>query len=238
MHPQVEILLSRKYEEQRSEEWFKLRRGMLTASDAATALGENPYEKPDALVLKKCGLGKKFTGNAATQWGQKYEDEARDIYCAKYNEVVHEIGVCPHPVHKFLGGSPDGISETGKLVEIKCPLRREIKPEVPSYYMPQLQLCMEILDLDEAVFIQYKPEALTWPKPAEFVLVNVKRDRQWFEEKLPIMRAFWDRVLWHREHGCDDLLPKPRKKGRTITIDDLEDEPSCEIEDDSEDEED
>jgi hypothetical protein len=40
------------------------------------------------------------------------------------DEVVHEIGLCPHPVEKWLGGSPDGVSESGKLVEIKCPPQR------------------------------------------------------------------------------------------------------------------
>ena len=167
------------------------------------------YEKPEGLILKKCGENK-FFGNAATEHGNKYEDEARDIYCEKYGEVVHEIGLYPHPEYNWLGGSPDGVTESGKLVEIKCPLRREILPEVPVYYMPQLQLLMEILDLEECDFIQYKPSELTWPQSSVFVVVNIKRDREWFKEKLPVMDAFWKRVLWHREHGVDDLV-KPKK---------------------------
>jgi hypothetical protein len=116
----------------------------------------------------------------------------------------------PHPEYSWLGGSPDGITESGKLVEIKCPLKRKITPEVPVYYMPQLQLLMEILDLDEAVFIQYKPSDITWPKPFEFVVTEVKRDREWFKTQLPIMDAFWKRVIWHREHGIESLMKKPR----------------------------
>ena len=77
--------------------------------------------------------------------------------------------------------------------------------------MPQLQLLMEILNLESCDFIQYKPEALTWPGPVEFQVTHVTRDREWFAEKLPIMEAFWNRVLWHREHGVDDLLPPPKK---------------------------
>jgi hypothetical protein len=41
----------------------------------------------------------------------------------------------------------------------------------------------------------------------------VKRDREWFAEKLPIMDAFWKRVLWHREHGIEDL-EKPKRAPR------------------------
>ena len=116
-----------------------------------------------------------------------------------------------HPVHKWLGGSPDGVSESGKLVEIKCPPQRAIIPgEVPEHYMPQLQLCMEILDLESADFIQYKPAATNWPKPEEFDVVNVPRDREWFKTYLPVMKEFWDKVLYFREHK--DELPAPKLK--------------------------
>lgn len=144
MHPNVAKLISKTYAEQRSQEWLDLRKNMLTASDCATAIGENKYEKPFDLLLKKCGKGKPFTGNAATEHGNKYEDEARILYEQRHNEVVHEIGLEPHPKYPWLGGSPDGITESGKLVEIKCPMSRQILPEVPKHYMPQLQLCMEI----------------------------------------------------------------------------------------------
>jgi putative phage-type endonuclease len=210
MHPVVQALVEKDYAAQRSEEWLALRGKMLTASDAATAIGVNEYEKPNDLILKKCGLNK-FTGNEATEHGNKYENIARDIYCEKYGEVAHEIGLHPHPLYNWLGGSPDGITESGKLLEIKCPLRRKITNEVPVHYLPQLQLLMEILNLESCDFIQYKPEELTWPNPPEFMVTHVKRDRQWFEEKLPIMDAFWKRVLWHREHGVEDILPKPKK---------------------------
>ena len=209
MHPVVQELLNTEYAAQRSEEWLALRGQMLTASDAATAIGTNPYEKPEGLILKKCGHNK-FFGNQATEHGNKYEDIARDIYCEKYGEVAHEIGLHPHPVYKWLGGSPDGITESGKLLEIKCPLQRKITDEVPGHYMPQVQLLLEILNLEEAVFIQYKPIEITWPGPVEFCVTEVKRDRQWFQEQLPVMDALWKRVLWHREHGVDDLL-KPKK---------------------------
>jgi len=222
MHPVVEKLLANEYAAQRSEEWLSLRGKMLTASDAATAIGCNPYETPDKLILKKCGVIR-FDGNAATEHGNKYEAEARDIYCAKYGEVAHEIGLHPHPVYNWLGGSPDGITESGKLLEIKCPMMRAIKDEVPGHYLPQLQLLMEILNLESCDFIQYKPDELTWPAPPEFQVTHVKRDRQWFAEKLPVMDAFWKRVLWHRANGIDGLQKAPRvtkpraKKEKPVT---------------------
>jgi len=211
MHPNVKALLEIEFAAQKSEEWLALRGNMLTASDAATALGVNKYETVDELLLKKCGMGKKFEGNSATKHGELYENEARILYEQRHGEVCHDLGLCPHPKYDWLGGSPDGVTESGKLVEIKCPPMRQIVPgEVPRHYLPQLQLCMQILDLEEADFIEYKPAATNWPKPEEFQVINVKRDPEWWKTNLPIMRAFWDKVLYYREHL--DELPKPKEK--------------------------
>ena len=200
IHPRVKELLEQQYDDQRSDNWYALRNTMLTASDVATAIGDNPFEKPGKLLLKKVVPSlNTFKGNEATLHGQKYEPAARDLYCEKYNEVATEIGLVQHRVHKWLGGSPDGITNSGKLIEIKCPLSRKIKPECPKYYLPQIQILLDVLDLEECDFIQYRPE------PLEFVVVKVKRDREWFAEKLPIMKAFWDQVLWARKHGLSEF---------------------------------
>ena len=207
MLDKIRLLIEREYAAQKSNEWLELRGKMLTASDAATATGSNPYSSESEFILNKCGH-RTFFGNEATQHGEKYEDEARDKWCAMTGEVSHEIGLFPHPKYNWLGGSPDGITESGKLVEIKCPLKRKITPEVPHHYMPQLQLLMDILDLDEAVFIQYKPLELTWPGTEEFVVTHIPRDPNWMTENLPKMRCLWDKVLWHRIHGVQYLLDK------------------------------
>jgi|SRR6056300_196618 len=84
-------------------------------------------------------------------------------------------------------------------------------------------------DLPKAFFIQYKPAEFNWPDPEEFVVTEVERDRGWFETNLPIMRAFWDKVLYHREHGIEEP-PKKEVKRRPRK------EQPCEIEEDSQDE--
>lgn len=72
-------------------------------------------------------------------------------------------------------------------------------------------------DLEEADFIEYKPAETNWPRPEEFDVVNVKRDREWWKTNFPIMKAFWEKVLYYREHLDELPLPKekvkrPRKK--------------------------
>jgi len=194
---------------------------MLTASDAATAIGCNPYETPDGLYVKKVG-GRKFGGNAATERGTLLEPIARDLYDARYKTKSHEIGLVQHPEHPWLGGSPDGITECGKLIEIKCPLTRKIENKVPKHYVAQIQLLMEILNLDECDFIQYRPAE--GDKPEEFVVTNMPRDRAWFAHYLPVMKAFWDRVIEGRKVGftCEVISEEPIKR----------EDPLCQVVDD------
>jgi hypothetical protein len=103
-----------------------------------------------------------------------------------------------------LGASPDGVTEDGLLIEIKCPLTRKIEKKVPSYYLPQVQLQLEITDLEECDFVQYRPGP-----PEEYVVVRVKRDREWFQRHLPAMRIAWDRIVKGREFGLCEIIDDP-----------------------------
>ena len=40
--------------EQRTQAWYDMRYGRITASDTAAALDENPYEPVESFILKKC----------------------------------------------------------------------------------------------------------------------------------------------------------------------------------------
>lgn len=239
MHPKVATLFQCKQYEQRTPEWYEVRKTLLTASDVAAALDVKPYESykgsPRAELLRRKSQPESgFTGNMFTAHGVKYEDEARVKYEATSGETVHEFGLLLHPELPWLGASPDGVTESGKVVEIKCPISRPIIPgHVPEHYMPQLQMCMEVCDLDEAVFIQYKPAALTWPKPEEFDVCTVARDREWFAHHLQHMRDFWQemRDLQDDRPATVQCTPTPRRTIKPRAL------PSCAILDDLYDEE-
>jgi len=176
--------------DQRSAEWHTQRSNMLTASDVATALGLNPYETPQDLMYKKCGF-RRYQDTSHMDYGTRLEAEARDKYCERTGETVFEIGLVPHPELPWLGGSPDGITDSGKLIEIKCPPKRAITPTVPKYYIPQVQILMEILELEECDFVQYKPNET-------LQITRVTRDRKWFADAVPKLQEFWNSVLERR----------------------------------------
>jgi putative phage-type endonuclease len=160
--------------EQRSPAWFAMRNNKITASDAGTAVGINKYSATYEYILDKV-LGRDFTGNINCYHGKKYEQIATNIYEYRMNIKIEEFGLLEHPKYSFLGASPDGIcgkykydgvhlsKHVGRMLEIKCPLRRHIKTTgeiydniCPSYYWAQVQLQLECCDLDECDFWQCK----------------------------------------------------------------------------------
>ena len=115
---------------QRSDEWYKSRRALLTASDVAAAIGTNPYcTRHELLARKVAALHTNGAGSAqfcefalkAMAHGEHYEDEAAREYYSRYpdNGVLYQCGLATHPVYTFLGGSPDRITTNGILLEIK-----------------------------------------------------------------------------------------------------------------------
>jgi putative phage-type endonuclease len=139
--------------EQKSKEWYEMRQTMLSASDWGTILGENHHQKPNQVLLKKCGEDKFFM-NEAMEWGNKYEDVAVLVYEYRNKLKVLEFGCLRHPYIYYLGASPDGITEDGIMLEIKCPTSRKIDGIPPSHYWCQVQGQLEVCDLDRCDFLE------------------------------------------------------------------------------------
>ncbi len=165
---QVQFLKMIRQPEQRSKEWYDMRNNMITASDIAAVVGEDPYGNHKKVFNKKAFLSKdEFTGNFATEWGVKYEPMACAIYEKKTNSRINHFGLLPHysnfqPQEKylqpitFLGASPDGIRDDGIMLEIKCPTSREITGIPPRYYWVQMQIQMECCNLEMCHFLECK----------------------------------------------------------------------------------
>ena len=154
MNDKAEHLLTLYQPEQRSPEWFEMRKGMLTASDIGSILGINKYSSINQIIKKKCGAAAPFRGNRYTFHGQKYEEIACQIYQNRYNKIVKEYGLIQHPHIKVLGASPDGISTDGIMLEIKVPSSRKITGEIPPQYYAQMQAQLQVCDLDRCDFFE------------------------------------------------------------------------------------
>lgn len=212
---------------QRTDAWYTARKDLITASDVASVLGKSKYQSRNALLKKKVYPSTKTFTSPAMQHGIINEDIARDKFCDAYNLECKEVGLFIHPEYDWLGGSPDGICNDGRLVEIKCPLSREIKHSVPEHYFPQVQICMEILDIEECYFIQYQEETIFRDEILDVLIVE--RDREWFLDALPKLDAFWKEVLHARTYGIID----PKKVINLKSLEKCVPPPKCIIESDN-----
>ena len=154
--------------QQRTEEWYDARYGLLTASNVWKALGTESQQ--NQLIVEKCVPFDKFKedcarhGNLSSDnpmaWGQRYEPITAMIYELKNCTKLGEYGCIVHPDWRFLGASPDGINVDvesplyGRMVEIKNIVNRDIDGVPLDAYWVQMQIQMEVCDLDECDFVE------------------------------------------------------------------------------------
>jgi len=191
--------------QQNTPEWIQARVGYVTASMFP--------------VIKKSGggwtgtannylyelVGEHMTGqqagsarSKAMDWGNNYEDEARNTYIFETGRDVAEKGFYPHPVERWIGASPDGglTAEEG-LVEIKCPyttrehVRTLLKKTVPPQYIDQVQGQLWVTGKQWCDFVSYDPRM----KDKGLVIVRVDRDEAVIEELADRIIKFRDLVL-------------------------------------------
>ena len=181
---------------QRTPEWFKQRRGKLTASVAGAAIGVCPYQTPLECMDQLVG-DKPFNGNIFTQWGTNNEPNAAMEYSILTGSKVQQADFHIHPVLNWLGGSPDGFVGNEGMVEFKCPWKRKKKPlpddlcDIPLQYFVQCQVLMEVTGKGWCDLYFWTPEQQrVW---------RFKRDRVMFENLTPSMVNFY--ALLARMHA-------------------------------------
>lgn len=178
------ITINKSMPEQRTTKWYEIRWNCLTASDAAKALLLTKYEmnlyENDKIYIKTknpklgsccytgCNIKQLFQKKCTPQGpykkiyspaivhGTKYEDVACTVYSYRENEKVIEFGLMPHPTIPFLAASPDGITHSGRMLEIKVPYSREIIGIPLIYYWMQMQMQMQCCDLKVCDFVECK----------------------------------------------------------------------------------
>tara|TARA_B100000401_G_scaffold412035_1_gene331243 strand:- start:46 stop:969 length:924 start_codon:yes stop_codon:yes gene_type:complete len=143
--------------EQRTEEWYNMRKNMLTASDTYNAL-----IKSKSLVKNKAKKIVQHIKCKALTWGIMFEPIATTIYSKENNDIeIYEFGVIRSNDKdiEFYGASPDGITSLGVMLEIKCPITRKIKEnDIKKCYMAQVQGQMAVCELTDCDFAEFEFE--------------------------------------------------------------------------------
>lgn len=156
--------------EQRSEDWFSIRLGKVTASciskvTAKTKTGwgaERANYKAQLVAERLTGQRQESFTNAAMQWGVDTEAEARTAYAFLEGQKVIEEAFTVHPTIADAGASPDGLVGTDGLVEIKCPntathIDTLKGGSIPAKYVGQMQWQMACTGRQWCDFVSYDP---------------------------------------------------------------------------------
>ena len=89
--------------------------------------------------------------------------------------------------------------------QLKCPVSRVIVPgEVPRHYLPQLQISMYLLNLQEADFFE-------WTQ-GQTNLVRVKRDQPYIDAMLEKLQDFYDQWQNMKKEGRKPKRKRTKKK--------------------------
>jgi putative phage-type endonuclease len=194
--------------EQRSEGWFKQRKGRVTGSSVGAILGLSPFMKPDdvmrRMVREYHGAESEFKGNAATQWGTLNEPGALVEY---EMETGCKVDLCGfYKYEDWFGASPDGLIGTNGLIEIKCPysLRngegRFKSAQEQMHYYAQMQVQLFVTGRDFCDFYQWCP--------SKTALEVVQRDEVFITNAMKELRAFYEAYLIEVTKPERHLAPK------------------------------
>ncbi len=170
---------------QRSEAWYRERAGRITGSRLSRAMAARTSDAFQGLIAELAE--ERRTGssrdrgyvNAAMQWGIDHEVGARVWYSRQRGCHVQEIGFVVHPVHDFVGVSPDGLVGDDGLVEIKCPqianfMRVSESRQMPARYRWQVQGQLWVCRRQWLDFICFYP-------PGRGVVIHVEADEDDFD---------------------------------------------------------
>jgi len=148
---------------QRTEEWYKFRHNLLTASSIWKVFGSQSMQ--NQLIYEKCKPYTQYNNvsmDSPMHWGQKYEPISTQLYEQMYNTKVADFGCIRHPKYSFIGASPDGItihmnnSRYARMLEIKNIVNRIINGIPKMEYWIQMQIQMETCNLNECDFLETK----------------------------------------------------------------------------------
>lgn len=214
--------------QQRTEEWYRARESILTASDCASALGIKPFKSysgnpADELLKKK--LDPEPLVSIFLTHGVYWEDAVRDTVCSVLGEPAVEWGLVRSAEHPWLGASPDGVFPlSGRCLELKAPLKREIHVVshsdgslMPEHYYAQVQIQMLCCGARETIFAEFKPAMIMPNNRDALSIVSIARDDAWLEESIPKLRAFYDR--WQAAKKTH--VPRPPKIAENRIIEGL-----------------
>lgn len=206
--------------DQRTDGWHAKRGEMITASEVYGVFGSESARREVMMRKLEPRPPSDGPGIPALLWGTRFEPIAKRIYEERTKCTITDVSCVQHPVHTFLGASPDGlivpndatdVKRYGRLVEFKCPISRAMKAEIPPGYVHQMQMQMECTGIDECEYVEFRFKQVNyseWTKTTEvkgaFTVYEdgkVIYDQEVYEDNTQV-------VYWILASIKEDFVPK------------------------------
>ena len=197
---------------QQSEEWLKMRKNKVGASDAPVIMGVSPWKTPYQLWLEKVSSHIQDQKSEAMQRGLDLEEEARSTFEQMTGLTVIPLVVL-HDEYDWMMASLDGIDiEKKAIVELKCPNKIDhqmaVSGKIPEKYFPQLQHQIAVCKVDKAYYFSYNGR--------EGAIVQIYRDDKYIKQLIEKERHFYD---------CVQTFNAPEANERDYNI--IDEEETC-----------
>lgn len=189
--------------------WGQYRAGRLTASKFGAVIKcIKSHRKPSMSLLKSLMGEYDASGAKAVQWGIQHENTAVRKYEAEKGVVVKPSGLWLHN-RGFCGGSPDGLVDESKLLEVKCPysardedvmhiigtnfflhvndegaIALNVNNLQGHAYYHQVQANLWLTDRDICDFVVWTPQST--------VIFTVERDQQYESKYISALQEFYE----------------------------------------------
>jgi len=146
--------------EQRSEEWFNARLGLITGSQVSKVLLK-PGSKTRDTYMNQLLTERIYQIPPDNSWAEHNVHVARGVALeplaiAEYTKVTGNAvmgwGMERHALYA-IGYSPDGLVGTDGMIEVKCPIR--FSGGVPDKYLPQMRLGMYVMKRKWCDYVEY-----------------------------------------------------------------------------------
>jgi len=186
--------------EQGTPEWFAQRCGNVTASRVADIVAKTKSGwsasrtnyMAQLIAERLTGIVAESYSNAAMEWGNATEADARAAYSFYGGHSVELAGYVSHPEIGRCGASPDGYVGDVGLVEIKCPntathIETLLGGSTPGKYVTQIQWQLACTGRQWCDFVSYDPRM---PEELRLFVKRVHYDEDHIAELSAAVKVF------------------------------------------------
>jgi putative phage-type endonuclease len=213
--------------------WLKQRQSGIGSSEAAAAIGENPWQSALELWARKRELIPPFEGNEKTEWGHRLEPAICKAFAEATGRRIVNLGkrkILRHPHHAWMTATVDRLQYNdgyahgkGGVLEVKnVGAFQEIhwREGAPRFYWIQLQDQLAVTERQWGSIA-----ALIGGQ--RFVWQDIDRDDEFIDGVLiPALKRFWTDVLNGTEPPADGsesaskalALLYPERPGEMIAL--------------------